>query len=185
MISTANEDFRVLQGVIEEVGFDVTPAQTNVSQYHPGREADLVMRGQKVGQLAEVHPQILKNFDIKARVTVASIDLEAIHALNLDRWAKYKEFSKCPSMQLDISIAIPKKNLAADYHKTIQATDKKLITNVELIDEYTGEKIADNKRALTYSITYQATDKTLTEDEVNNVHQQVITRLKKGGAEIR
>ena len=185
MIATVNEDFRVLQGVVEEVGFNVMPAKSNSSQHHPGRDADLIIRGQKVGQLAEVHPQILKNFDIKARVTVASVDLEVIHALNLDRWPKYKEFSKFPSVQLDISLSIPRKNLAADYFKTIQATDKNLITNVELIDEYKGEKISEDKRALTYSITYQADDKTLTEDEVNNVHQQVIARLKKTGAKIR
>lgn len=184
-IATVNEDFRVLQGVLEAVAFTVLPAKNNDPQNHPGREADLVIRGQRVGKLAEVHPQVLKNFDIKAKVVTAIIDLEAIHALNLDLWPKYKEFSKFPSVKLDISIAIPKKDLAADYHKSIKAVDKKLITNVQLIDEYTGEKISEDKRALTYSITYQAEDRTLTEDEVGNIHKQVVSKLKGKGAEIR
>ena len=48
------------------------------------------------------------------------------------------------------------------------------VTKVEIIDEYTGEKIGNDQRALTYSITYQAPDRTLTDQEVDNVHKQVI-----------
>jgi phenylalanyl-tRNA synthetase beta chain len=80
---------------------------------------------------------------------------------------------------------IPKRNLASDYHKAIEKTDQKLITGVELIDEYTGDKIAEDKRGLTYSITYQAPDRTLTDAEVETVHKQVLERLKQNGAEIR
>ena len=80
---------------------------------------------------------------------------------------------------------IPKKNLARDYFITIQKTDQKLIREIELIDEYTGDQIAADKRGLTYSITYQSTDKTLTDQEVAAVHKQVLERLKKNGAEIR
>ena len=183
--ATAGEDFRVLQGAMENLGFKVLPTKNKSPQHHPGREADLIVRGQVVGQLAEIHPQILKNFDIKTRITITVVDLDAIHAMNVERRPKYFEFSKYPSVQLDISILIPKKSLAGDYFKTIEATDKNLITNVQLIDEYAGEKVADDKRALTYSITYQAPDRTLTEEEVNNIHHQVIKKLKGSGAEIR
>jgi phenylalanyl-tRNA synthetase beta chain len=183
--ATVGEDFRVLQGTIENLGLKVAPTQNKNPQHHPGREADLIVHGQIVGQLAEVHPQVLKNFDIKAQVVVTEVDLEAAHAMNIERRPKYFELPKYPSVQLDVSILIPKKNLAADYFKTIEATDKKLITKVDLIDEYAGDKIADNKRALTYSITYQAYDRTLTEEEVNNIHHQVIKRLKTSGAKIR
>lgn len=183
--ATVNEDFRVLQGVIEQLELKTTPTQKKSPQHHPGREADLTIRGQIVGQLAELHPQILKNFDIKTRVTCAIIDLETIHSMKIERRPKYFELPKYPSVQLDISILIPKKNLADDYFKKIQATDKTLITKVDLVDEYTGDKISTDKRSLTYSITYQAVDRTLTEQEVSTIHQQVINKLKATGAEIR
>jgi phenylalanyl-tRNA synthetase beta chain len=165
--ATVGEDFRTLQGAMEDIGFKVMPTQNKSPRHHPGREADL------------------KNFDIKSRVTVAVADLEAIHEMNIERRPRYFEFSRYPAVQLDISILIPKKNLAADYLKTIETTDKTLITKVNLIDEYVGDKIAENKRALTYSVTYQAPDRTLTDEEVNTIHQQVINRLKNSGAEIR
>ncbi|MBU0727123.1 phenylalanine--tRNA ligase subunit beta [Patescibacteria group bacterium] len=178
------EDFRTLQGIID-MG-DIIPAKDNVAPHmHPGRTGEVVLRGQRVGYIYEVHPQVLKNFDIKSTVSVFELDIEALHNMDYDARPKYKEFSKFPAVQLDISVAIPKKDLAADYFKSIQAVDKTLISNVELIDEYTGEKISADKRALTYSITYQAKDRTLTEQEVDTIHKQVISKLKAKGAEIR
>ncbi len=185
IVATVGEDFRVLQGVIEGDIGKVSSHKPDLPYQHPGRTGELVVRGQRVGYIYEVHPQVLKNFDIKAPVVVTEVDLEAVHAMNIERRPKYFELPKYPSVQLDVSILIPKKNLAVDYFKTIETTDKKLIRKVDLIDEYVGDKIADNKRALTYSITYQAYDRTLTEEEVNNIHHQVIKRLKGGGAEIR
>jgi phenylalanyl-tRNA synthetase beta chain len=105
--------------------------------------------------------------------------------MQMDSRARYKEMSKYPAVQLDISILIPKKSFSADYMTTIQKTDQKLITGVDLIDEYQGDKVKENERALTYAVTYQASDRTLTDDEVANVHKQVLERLKQTGAVIR
>ncbi len=185
LIATAGEDFRNLQGVIENLGCKVSVSKPDAPYRHPGRMGELIVRGQKVGYIYEVHPQILKNFDIKTRVTVVELELEPIHSMNLERWPSYQELPKYPSVKLDISLLIPKKNLAADYFKAIENADKNLIRSVELVDEYAGDKIAPDKRSLTYSITYQAVDRTLTEQEVNTIHQQVINKLKTTGAEIR
>ena len=185
IMATAGEDFRRLQGAVQSLGFEMLPAKDKNPSAHPGRMADLVLRGKKVGELFEIHPQILKNFDIKTRVTVAEINLQMILDMNIDTRLKYQELPKYPSIQLDISMVIPKKDLAGDYEKTIAKTDQKLIKEVELIDEYTGDKISADQRGLTYSITYQAGDRTLTDQEVEAVHKQVLERLKKNGAEIR
>ncbi len=187
IMASVNEDFRILQGAVEALGVQVLPLRSKDKNpvLHPGRVGELVVRGQVVGHIYEVHPQIRKNFDIKPRVTVAEIDLQAIMDMNIDTRRKYQELAKYPSVQLDVSMVIPKRNLARDYFVTIQKTDQKLISGVELIDEYTGDKIAADKRGLTYSITYQAADRTLKDAEVEAVHKQVLERLKKGGAEIR
>jgi phenylalanyl-tRNA synthetase beta chain len=185
IMATAGEDFRVLQGVVEHFGYTLMPSKDKAVNHHPGRCADIVIRGKAVGQVYEIHPQILKNFDIKPRVTVAEINLQMILDMNIDTRVKYQELPKYPSVQLDISLVVPKKDLAGDYEKTIAKTDQKLIKTVELIDEYTGDKISADQRGLTYSITYQAADKTLTDQEVEAVHKQVLERLKKNGAEIR
>jgi len=185
IVASAGEDFRVVQGAIETFGFKIMPTKEKTPNKHPGRSADIIIRGKIIGHLYEVHPQILKNFDIKTKVVIAEVDLQMVLDMNIDTKIKYKELPKYPSIKLDISLIIPKKNLASDYMNIIEKTDKKLISNVELIDEYTGDKISADQRGITYSITYQAADKTLTDKEVEAIHKQVLNRLNKNGAEIR
>lgn len=185
ILAGVNQDFRELQGVVETLGFQIKPAKNNEIHQHPGRSADLSLRGQKVGSLYELHPQIAKNFGLKARVIIAEINMESIHAMDIDPTPKYKELPKYPSVQLDISILIPRKNLAEDYMNAIQKTDKTLVRKIDLIDEYEGENIGKDKRSLTYSITYRADDRTLKEEEVNQIHHNVLKNLKAEGAVIR
>lgn len=187
VLASLGEKFRKIQGEVESLGFKVMPTlqQESPAHQHPGRTGSIMLRGKEMGKIYEVHPKILKHFDIKERVTVAEIDLQMLHEMNIDHRPKYQEINKYPSVNLDVSILIPKKNLAGDYLEAVQKTDKKLISRVELIDEYVGEKIATDKRALTLSITYQADDRTLTDKEVETIHQQVLEKLKKVGGEIR
>lgn len=186
LLASVGGEFRTLQGTVESLGLTVLPLKSPpLTHQHPGRVGSLMVRGQELGQIFEVHPQILKNFDIKERVIVTEINLQKLHDMKIEDKIKYKEIPRFPSVQLDISILIPKKSLAREYFDLIEKTDKNLIQNVELIDEYQGDKIVDGKRALTYSIRYQASDRTLTDKEVEAVHQNVLERLKKGGVEIR
>ena len=185
ILASVGEDFRDLQGAVESLGFDVKPEGATQGYQHPGRLADLVMRDQKIGTLYELHPQIAKNFGIKSKVVVAEINIEAIHAMNIDHKTKYTEIPKYPSSKLDVSILIPKKKLAENYFNAIQKTDKTLVKNIELIDEYAGSNIAPDKRSLTYSITYRSDEGTLTEEQVSEVHKKVLSSLQGVGAVIR
>lgn len=187
IMSMVGEDFRTLQGVIEAFGLTVehVTGKTETFAHHPGRRAVLTVRGQKVGWLYEVHPLVLKNLDIKTPVMVSELDMEKIHEMDLARRCEFKELPRFPSVMRDVSIAIPARELAARYFDLIAKTDKTLIRDIDLIDEYTGEKVEQSHRALTYSITYRADDRTLTEEEVNVIHGNVITTLKNNGAMVR
>lgn len=178
-------NFKEIQGVIEALELTTQPNKEIAETHHPGRSAQLIKRGQVVGYLYELHPLIAKNFDLKKSVHIAEIDLEKIHNMNLNFKKSFQEIPKFPSINLDISLLIPKKDLAESYYKAIQKTDKKLIKSVNLIDEYTGEKIDSTKRSLTFSIEYRSDEKTLTDNEVQAVHKQVITNLSKNGGIIR
>ncbi|MBN1258987.1 hypothetical protein JXA05_04500, partial [Candidatus Peregrinibacteria bacterium] len=184
---TAGEDFRALEGAMEQLGFRpaVSASTEKPAWHHPGRVADLTIKDKVVGILYEVHPQILKNFDIKEQVVVAEVDMEEMYALNMDRHPLYHELPRFPSVQLDVSILIPKKSLAEQYMKAIKKADQSLIAKIDLIDEYTGDKITENERALTFSITYQAPDRTLKDEEVKDIHTTVIKTLEMTGAKIR
>lgn len=186
IVAGINENFRGIQGVVENLGLQVKPMDKKElnSHHHPGRTATLMMHGKKVGVLYELHPQIEKNFDLKANVVIAEVDMETIHELKIGR-KEYKELPKYPSVQLDVSILIPKKNLAEDFTNAIKKTDQTLVKKIELVDEYEGENIGKDKRSLTYSITYRADDRTLKEEEVSQIHHSVLKNLKSEGAMVR
>lgn len=187
MIAAVGENFRNLQGVVENLGLILMPMESKecAPHQHLGRTASLMLHGKKVGTIYELHPQIGANFDLKTNVVLADIDLETIHEMKIDRLPKYKELPKYPAIQLDVSILIPKRKLAENYSKAIQKTDKTLVKKIELVDEYEGKNIKKDKRSLTYSITYQSPDRTLTDEEVNTIHKKVIVNLKSEGAVIR
>ena len=186
IMASAGEGFRGLQGVVENLGFTIRPSSGDVLPFHhPGRIATLMLRGKVVGSIYELHPQIAKNFDIKETVVIADIGLNQIHAMEIDHKPKYVEIPKYPSIKLDVSILIPKKDLADNYFKAIQKTDKTLVKNIELIDEYAGESIGKDKRSLTYSITYRSDSETLTDEHVEGIHKSVLANLKSAGAVVR
>ncbi len=185
ILATAGKDFRELQGIIETLGFTLKPTDAESNHIHPGRQASLILRGQSIGSIYELHPQIAKNFGLKATITIAEVDISAIHDMNMDHVPKFVELPKFPAIQLDVSIMIPKKGLSEKYLNAIRKSDKTLVRSIELIDEYTGDKIGTDKRSLTYSITYRSDTETLTDEQVSGIHQKVLANLKTAGASIR
>lgn len=186
IIAMTGDRFKEVQGMVEELGLTLLPARDKAtSVQHPGRFGQIMLRGKNVGYLYELHPQILKNFDIKTRVTVAEIDFEAIHEMNIQEQPKYKAIPRYPSVNLDVSVLAGRKQLSQELVTAIKNTDKVLISDAVLIDEYVGENIPKDKRALTYSIKYQAMDRTLTDREVSQIHEQVLKKLEGKGVEIR
>jgi len=186
IMASVGESFRELQGIVESLGFSLKPTHAGHSAHqHPGRTADLVMHGKKVGVIYELHPQIEKNFDLKTKVILSEIDIGAVYEIKSDFHVKYRELPKYPAIQLDVSILIPKKDLAENYFSAIQKTDKVLVKDIQLIDEYAGENIGKEKRSLTYSIIYRSDTETLTDAQVSEVHQKVLANLKSAGAVIR
>jgi phenylalanyl-tRNA synthetase beta chain len=185
--ATVGEGFRELEGVMETMGFILEPIESSTHHpwQHPGRIAALKLKGERIGTIYEVNPAIEKAFDLKSRVTIAEIDFDKLVEKDAGHKVIYKEIPKFPSVQLDISIQIPRKNLAEAYTKAIAKADHELIKDIRVIDEYEGEKIEKGTRSLTYSITYRSDKETLTEAQVTAVHQKVLANLKTQGATIR
>lgn len=150
---------------------------------HPGRCADILIGNTKIGYLSEIHPLICQNFNLKKGVMAFEIDCTNLFSLKTKQ-VIYKALAKFPSINLDISILVDKKMTAEKLIQIIKRSNP-LITEINLIDFYEGEQIPKNKKSLTFSITYQSPDRTLTDEDVNSVHQTVIINLEKAEAEIR
>ena len=181
--------FHDLKGKIEVLfeTLGVTPryvAVNNTEKFmHPARSCDILVGKEIVGFITEIHPQILQNFDINNSVIAFEINFKKILEAK-QRKIFYKPISKYPSINLDISVLVDQKTAAEKLLRAIQRTDK-LIHKTEIIDLYEGKHIPEGKKSLTFSIVYQSLEKTLTDEEIQMIHQKAIINLEKQGAEIR
>lgn len=150
--------------------------EENNPTFHPGRTAKLILDGEELGIMGEIHPDVGENYDIKARVCLSQLDFnKIIEKTNLD--IKFKGLPKYPSMLRDMAILIDEDVLVGEIEKIILKHGEGLIENVQLFDIYTGDQIPENKKSVAYSITYRAKDRTLRDDEVNKIQDSIIEDL--------
>jgi phenylalanyl-tRNA synthetase beta chain len=186
-----NVDFYSLKGVVENLlsvlGVDKSEFAKEAENptFHPGKTAKLLVRKKNAGVLGEIHPDVAENYGIEDRVYVAEIDLKVLFgASKLDR--KYKTLPKFPAVTRDIAMLISDEVTVADIENIIRKSGKELIENVKLFDVYKGKQIPEGQKSVAYSLSYRAENRTLKDEEVNKVHDNIVKALgDKLGAQLR
>lgn len=176
------KDFYYLKEVVEKVlerlgitGIEYEREEKNTT-FHPGRTAKIFVGNEEIGTIGEIHPDVCENYSIKNRVYAGQIDFDKIVELtNLD--IKYKPLPKYPSMVRDIALVLKEDILVGDIEKIIRKHGKGLIEKIELFDIYKGNQIDEGMKSVAYSITYRSYEKTLTDDEVNQIQNSIIEDL--------
>ena len=175
-------DFFVLKGALEtildSVGFEnyeIIP-ETNNTTFHPGRCATIKYNNIYIGTFGEVHPEVIDNYNLGQRVYLAELDLDLIFE-NSDRTIIYNPLPKYPSTSRDIALLVKDDIIVKQIEDIIKANGEDLLESYELFDVYKGSQIADGYKSIAYSIIYRSKDKTLTDDDVNKVHQNIIREL--------
>ena len=177
-----NKDFYYLKEVIDKtldrLGIrDIEYIrEENDPTFHPGRTAKLMLNGEEIGILGEIHVDVAENYDIKDRIYLGQLDFNKIVELtNLE--VKYKPLPKYPSMLRDLALVVKEDILVGDIQKIISRHGEGLIEKIELFDIYTGNQIPEGMKSVAYSITYRSYDRTLRDDEVNSIQQAIIEDL--------
>ncbi len=169
----------VLNCLEMEIGnFDILRASK--PYYHPGKSASLLISDKVVGFFGEVSPIILNSLDIKNKLVAFELNLT-----ELLKFYKKKEKSKNPliasqyqASKRDFSFELDKDIFSLEIIKLIKTTNNKLIKDVKVFDSYEGEKISENKKAVGFEVTIQSNEKTLTDDEINKISEEIILIVK-------
>lgn len=184
-------DFFTMKGVVEEflesIGMrdrkDYDP-NAGLPFLHPGRQAVISYRGEKLGFLGEVHPEVCDNYDIGTRVYVAVLDMpQIIPFATFDR--KYEGIAKFPAVSRDISMTVPKTVLVGQIEQMIVQRGGKLLESYNLFDIYEGSQIQEGYKSVAYSITFRAKDRTLEEADVSGAMKKILNGLEQLGIELR
>lgn len=184
-------DFYSLKGVVENLlitlGIDkaeFVPENENAT-FHSGRCAKLLVRKKEAGIFGEVHPDVADNYGMDNRIYLAEIDLYTLYeASKLEK--KYKALPKFPTVSRDIAMLVEDKITVGEIENVIGRAGKELLESVKLFDVYKGKQVPEGYKSVAYSLLYRHEGKTLTDEEVNRVHSNVIKSLtEKLKAELR
>ena len=175
-------DFYDIKGSLDAVflGLNIDGAryeQNQESFLEEGQRADVFLNNKKIGYIGKIDSETLQSWGIKQKaVYFAEIDLELLFSVDVKR-KEYKAATEYPAIVRDISLAIDR-DVSFDAIRKV-ATEKggAILSSVEFREEYIGDKIEKGKRGVVFSLTYQAFDRTLTEDEVNVVNESILQEI--------
>lgn len=190
-------DFYTLKGLVENIleaanvnRYDIERETTNES-YHPGRCANLKVGIDTIATFGEVHPEVLMNYEINKRVYLAEINITKIVKYSKAN-KKYTEVPKFPAAERDIAVIVDEDVQVGDIEKAITKKSKRLLKGqkgleeLKLFDIYRDEKIGENKKSVAYSLIFRDKTKSLLDDEINPVMEEITKELEeKFKAELR
>jgi phenylalanyl-tRNA synthetase beta chain len=135
--------------------------------------------------LGEVHPEVAERFDLTARICLMELDLERLY-LAVPEVVFSQAVLRYPSAQRDLAIVVDASVPAALVLDTIRAAGSDLLRSAVLFDVYTGKGIPEGKKNLAYALTYQSPERTLTDQDVERAHAEIVKALGAAfGAELR
>ncbi len=157
----------------------------DVPYLHPGKTSRIFVEEKEVGVLGEIHPDVLSHYGVQERVYLFEINFEEI-VLRVEEGRWFQPLPKFPEVFRDLSVVVGEEVEAERIGEAIWGLKEPFIKEVRLFDVYQGPPIPKGKKGVSYRIRYQAPDRTLTDEEVNQFHEKVILQLKEGlGAELR
>jgi len=186
-----NIDFYAMKGMVETVlslasisRYEIFAERENTS-YHPGKTAKIMIGKDCIATFGEVHPIVCDNYDISNKVYIAEI--------SLDKLTKYANFSKkysgvpkYPAVERDIAMVVKEDIEVGQIEKIISRNGKKILEEIELFDVYRNEKLGVDKKSVAYALKFRSKEKTLTDEEINEVMEIIVLELEKNlKAELR
>lgn len=174
-------DFYDLKGILEilwdRFGLPLPEYQRSSRPYlHPGQSAEIILEGRNIGYLGQIHPDVLKRYDLTKKVYLMELNLSVMSELSHTN-ITFEPLPKFPAVQRDLALVLSKKIEAQQIIAKIKEVSGDLAEKVELFDVYQGEQVGTDQRSLAFSITYRSKEKTLNDSEVNEIQTKLLQQL--------
>jgi phenylalanyl-tRNA synthetase beta chain len=144
------------------------------SRLHPGRTASLWISGERLGTFGQLHPQLRAQKELPDEIYVFELDFYTLlDAMMKKSIITFQPFSTYPTSDRDIAFFAPLKFTVADIQRSITHVGGELLDSVTLFDQYIGKGVPEGSRSLAFRLVYRASDRTLTDADINPVHQKV------------
>lgn len=178
-----HENFFTLKGEVDTLleQLNVHPAtyvaDTKNPSYHPGRCADIMIDGKKLGVIGQIHPLVAEGYGISGEVYVAELDFTGLQsALAPERI--FHSLPKFPTVSRDLALVCDEAMTVGMLEACIKKAGGKLLRSIQLFDIYRGPGIAPGKKSVAFSLELRADDRTLTDEDTTGVTNAVLEKLK-------
>jgi phenylalanyl-tRNA synthetase beta chain len=172
-----------LDAVLAAVGLSAEYKDAVEHAFLPGRTAEVLIAGERAGLIGEVHPRVLEAFGLDDLAAMFELDVATLlaHAPEIAAFAPVSQF---PSVEEDLAVIVDAAVRAGDVKSAIEAFP--LVASARVFDVYTGEQVPEGRKSLAFAVTYQAPDRTLSDDEVAKTRGRIVERLRRDySAELR
>lgn len=115
-------------------------------------------------------------FEIRDRAYVAEIDLEVLFK-QPQKATRYRPVPRHPAVDRDVALLVPRDVAVARVESLIASEGGAMLRGWNLFDVYEGKQIPEGMRSVAYTLTFQADDRTLTDEEIAEVYERITRRL--------
>lgn len=185
-----NINFLYVKGIIEDLlnnlfikDFEFV-ATSNIVYFHPGRCANIFCKEDLIGNIAEVHPRVLENYNISKRVYIIDLNIA-----NLFKHAEfnitYCPIAKYPAVSRDLALICDENIPVGQLQKIIKKVAGSLLENIQIFDVYQGEQISKNKKSVAINISLRSSNSTLTDEQINSIIKKIVKEFEKNNIFLR
>jgi len=170
----------IAENILEELGIPESQYNRTAPKegFDPHEFGRISSSGTEIGALGKVSKETLAGYELDKSVYILELDMDAM--LPLVTWVKqFNPLAKYPAVRRDISIIVGRTLESAALIKIIKGMGKGLIESVDIFDVYEGKQIDPSEKALAVRISYRSNKRTLTDDEVNKILDEVIGEIRR------
>ncbi|WP_296000321.1 phenylalanine--tRNA ligase subunit beta [uncultured Veillonella sp.] len=174
----------VLEAVLKELRIEATIERSKETYLHPGVSAQYVVDGNVIATLGEVHPQVMKAYDLPGKAYLFDIDVTAILGLTRGQ-LRYQGISKFPGTVRDLAIVAPKTVSSEAISQVIYEKGGQYLERAFVFDVYEGAHIEEGHRSLAYNLSFRSNEGTLTDEDIQPAIDDILAALAELGCKLR
>lgn len=186
-------DFYRMKGALEDCFADLRVAgvtyQRSAEPYlHPGQSADIMIEGSRIGTIGVLSPLVVNDLEIKAQkpsIVVLELDLSALLS-HIGASVHYRSIARFPFVERDTALVVDASLESSMILDLVRSFRSDMIEEAAIFDVYQGASVGNGKKSVAFNVRYRASDKTLTDDEVDTLHTALVSHVsEKTGGQIR
>jgi phenylalanyl-tRNA synthetase beta chain len=174
-------DYYTLKGIVEtflkEMGISqIEFRPQHIGNLHPGRQASLFVGDLEIGSLGEVHPEVLRRFDLPQRVYFAEISLKDVEEVRT-KGKKVEELPIYPGSDRDWTVTLDDRFPMQELFRLVEKSNSKLLEKFYLIDIYRNDKLGPHGLNATFRFCYRDRAKTISQEDVDREHARILAKI--------